>query len=335
MATVGEKVEITKDMTLILKGFAILFMIAHHVLIKEFYIEPPIFLSSFIAFCLQIGMKMCVGIFTFFVGYGYFYSKNKDTKYAIQHFWRMIKMYWLILIPTILLAVWGGYELNAYNLLYNVVGLKAQYNLGNWYVYFYLFALCILPLVNMILQKRIWTLVAAMIVVAGILWSIISSNDFVSTAIKNCLIYFQVLVVGFACAKTQILSRMSLRISSVIVWFVLAILAVILRCGFSMICGLSTDIILIPIFVISISALFQTCNSSMVKTVLSALGASSTLMWFIHAIPFSDGTRVLFQNSPVWVNSVLAQFIIVTMLSYMVTRYVQIGINKIESVKSK
>lgn len=53
---------ISKDKTTILKGVAILFMILHHVLIKEFYIEQPEILSSSVAVRMQIAMKMCVGI---------------------------------------------------------------------------------------------------------------------------------------------------------------------------------------------------------------------------------------------------------------------------------
>lgn len=59
---------ISKDKTTILKGVAILFMILHHVFIKEFYVEAPEFLSSPVAVRVQIAMKMCVGIYTFIIG---------------------------------------------------------------------------------------------------------------------------------------------------------------------------------------------------------------------------------------------------------------------------
>ena len=104
-----EYIVISKDKTQIIKGFAILFMILHHTLIKEFFLDPPAVLSSFVAIRLQIGMKMCVGIFTFVVGYGSFYAKDVDIHYIKNHIWRLLKQYWLILfIITIPLVVIRG-----------------------------------------------------------------------------------------------------------------------------------------------------------------------------------------------------------------------------------
>lgn len=96
---------ISKDKTLIIKGFAILFMIAHHCLIKEFYISVPEFLYNPIAIRLQIGSKMCVGLFTFFVGYGCFYAKSIDLLYISRHVWRLLKPYWSILFLTLLIII--------------------------------------------------------------------------------------------------------------------------------------------------------------------------------------------------------------------------------------
>ena len=103
-----QKVLITKDKSAILKGFAILFMIAHHVLIKEFYIDPSPVLDSFFALRLQIGMKTCVGIFTFILGYGFFFTKKYDAKYVLSHAKRLLLRYWFVLTPTIAAAYWGG-----------------------------------------------------------------------------------------------------------------------------------------------------------------------------------------------------------------------------------
>lgn len=65
---------ISKDKTQIIKGCAILFMIVHHCFIKEFYINPPSYLSTLICIKFYTSMKICVGLFTFFVEYGAFYT---------------------------------------------------------------------------------------------------------------------------------------------------------------------------------------------------------------------------------------------------------------------
>lgn len=53
-----------KDMTAVLKGIAILFMIMHHCLIPDFYDYPPDFLHNGLIVHVMMGMKICVGLFT-------------------------------------------------------------------------------------------------------------------------------------------------------------------------------------------------------------------------------------------------------------------------------
>ena len=97
---------ISKDETLLIKGIAILFMIAHHVFIKEFYIDQPEFLQSFLATRIMIGMKSCVGLFTFLVGYGYYFSSNNS--FAGKRIFRLLKQYWLILAITLCTVILNG-----------------------------------------------------------------------------------------------------------------------------------------------------------------------------------------------------------------------------------
>ncbi len=96
----ASQIVIGKDKTLIIKGLAILMMIAHHCLIKEFYVAPPEILSSFPMLRLQIGTKMCVGLFTFFVAYGFFFARNVDGKYVFSHIWRVYRYYLVTLLIT-------------------------------------------------------------------------------------------------------------------------------------------------------------------------------------------------------------------------------------------
>ena len=41
-------------------------------------------------------------------------------------------------------------------------------------------------------------------------------------------------------------------------------------------------------------------------------------MWFIHCIFFSVATRGVFQDTPIWINSVPIVFVIVTLISYAI-----------------
>ena len=99
---------ISKDKTTILKGVAILFMILHHVFIKEFYIEQPEILSSSVAVRMQIAMKMCVGIYTFIIGYGFWFCKSYSTGYVFGHIGKLLRQYWIVFVFLILpISIWG------------------------------------------------------------------------------------------------------------------------------------------------------------------------------------------------------------------------------------
>lgn len=311
-------------MTTIIKGFAILFMIGHHVLIKEFYINPPEFLYSFVALRLYIGMKMCVGIYTFFIGYAYFYSKGKTNLVSIfNRIWKLLQKYWIILLVTISITIWGGYQVEYGEVLYNMVGLKHQYNLANWYVYFYIYALFLLPLFPFLFKRYKWLCLILAIIICGIGDNLINGSNFLLVALKECLRYTPMLMVGYVCASTKILQKcihllQETFIARNIYWIMIGVLAVVLRCGFPYICGIVSDIIFVPIFVMAVSVLFNGCKQNFLAKALTSLGLCSTMMWFIHAIPLSTATREIFQSLPVWINDSVYLFVMITGISYLI-----------------
>lgn len=62
------KLTFTRDKTKLLKGIAIIFMVIHHT-------APADFASSF---------KLCVGLFTFLAGFGFFFAKDKTHTGALK-----------------------------------------------------------------------------------------------------------------------------------------------------------------------------------------------------------------------------------------------------------
>ena len=310
---------ITKDKTQIIKGCAILFMIAHHCLIKEFYINPPSFLSTLICVKFYTSTKICVGLFTFFVGYGAFYAEKIDTTYIFKHIWRLLKNYWFILITTIILSIIGGFFFSFTKFAYSIIGFIPTYNLANWYVYFYIYALFILPIIKNILSKDIWKRGILIIIFFYSIFFLTNEHSILCKTIHRCCQYSPILVLGFICAKTQVLTNLSKHIQKNYYWLFLAIVSLAIRSlGIK---GISTDIVSVPLFIISVSALI---NNGMVARFLSNLGRNSTMMWFIHAIPFSTATNFIFQNSHFWINNTIVLYITITATSYIAAS----GINK-------
>lgn len=308
---------ISKDKTTILKGVAILFMILHHVFIKEFYIEQPEFLSSRVAVRVQVAMKMCVGIYTFIIGYGFWYCKSYSTRYVLGHIGKLLRQYWIVFFILILpISIWGGYFIDYKTLLLNLFGLEHQYCLGNWYIYFYVYALLLLPLLRRWLEPDgFWRPIVAVALFAIVRY-LCAENRFVD----NCFAYSQMLVVGLYCAKTQILSRWGRHIKSRYILFILFLLAVLMRCVSGAI-GFTTDVIAVPVVVIAVCGMSQGHEQSPLVRVLTTLGKHSTYMWFLHCIFFSTATKGLIQSSPMWTNFLPIEFLMVSLLSYLLASF--------------
>ena len=306
---------ISKDKTLIIKGFAILMMIAHHCWIKEFFVKPPEILSYYPMIKLDYGMKMCVGLFTFFVGYGFFHAKNVDARYVFRHIWRLCRKYWLILSLTILFSLIGGGK--SRHIILNIPGISHEYNLANWYIYFYIYSMILLPFISSFLRKmRLYHLVM-LVLICGSLTYINTSKNIYMVAMRECTAYTPMLLVGYYCANTKILSNASIYIQNRWTWILIALMAFAGRCGLGSVKGLVTDVIFVPVFVIAISAIFDGFENSKTAKMLTSFGACSTMMWFIHTLPFNDATRAIFQGSIFWTNNIIVLFIVVTVLSYL------------------
>ena len=301
---------ISKEQTLVVKGLAIFFMVAHHCLIKEFFIAQPEVLTTMPAVRLQISMKICVGLFTFFVGYVAYYSERLDFRYFISHCVRLLKQYWIVLFGTVLLCMSFGEQIKVRELLLGLIGLSPYYNLGNWYIYFYIYALLILPVIAYLVKKNTTYSTLAIIILAYTLSFLISGESITSRAMHDCLQYTPILCFGYVCAKTQVFVRWSGYVRQRFVWLLLALFAILLRSvGLK---GISTDIVSVPLFILAI------CNiTSWGGQILQSLGRNSTLMWFIHAIPLSSASGRFFQESDYWINNPILLFVALVAISYL------------------
>lgn len=198
-------------------------------------------------------------------------------------------------------------------------GLEPYYNLANWYVYFYIYALCIMPLIVYVFKKHIICRIVLLIIVSGLLATCIPKIGWLQKAVHSCVFYTPVLAIGYICARTKVLSIISQKIDSKIAWLSIAILALAIRCIKGSILGFATDTFFAPVFVLSISALFMKMENNKSSKILTTLGTYSTLIWFIHAIPFSTATRQLFQLSSVWTNNVLLLYVLVVIISLLLS----------------
>lgn len=315
------EIAFSKQHTAFIKGIAILLMIWHHALIPGLYICPDSILHNWWVIHLSIGGKFCVGIFTFIIGYGYACSHDRTISYLVQHIRRLLTRFWclslLVFIPVG--VVFGeGNIADIQTITDNLLGLQFQYNCASWFVFFYVYAmLAILPISYFADRKPYLTLLLTTIVFG------IAASSFMPgrinmwlNAVHRCCFYTPVLVVGYVAAKKQWVKYIPQL--SADAYLLVAILALAARCMLSAVKGFTTDTIFAPIFILAAVAYLNRAQiSECIKKCLERLGSVSMYMWFIHAVFYSDRTKSVFQNSPLWINNPFVSFVIVAAISYL------------------
>lgn len=186
--TNANTIDFGPDKSQILRGLAIIFMITlHNDMLPEF--------------------KICVPIFTFLVGYGYAFAREKNLRHGLKRMWHLLSHFWLILLGLVLpVAIWkGGYNPTVDNVLLNMFGLESNLNWYSWYIYFYIFAmLAMIPASRLIQRFKLPALGVLIIVSLALCFAIHlipnwSSNVWLQ-AIHDCFLCSPVMYTGFYLA---------------------------------------------------------------------------------------------------------------------------------------
>ena len=153
-----EQYEISKETTAKIKGIAIILMIIHHFLAYPFWLIDGVnypnvnILGENLNVWIECSTKICVSIFAFITGYGYYLRNNQTIKYGIKKILKFLEKYWFILfiifIPIALIV--GEEEINLTTILLNIFAIDERIIYFAWYVYFYIFAMLTLPLLKKI-----------------------------------------------------------------------------------------------------------------------------------------------------------------------------------------
>lgn len=197
-----------------------------------------------------------------------------------------------------------------------MIGLKHGYCLGNWYVYFYIYSLLLLPWIKRMTNKHDILVSVLIMLATGLLSYFVKPSNIYYRALKECLHYTPLLVLGYLFAKKNVFGKIKYEI----VWgrkFICLLLAVLLiRFAKGSVLGVSTDIVFVPMLFIFILSIKQRLHKNVIRS-LSLFGKNSTFIWFIHCIFFSNATKAVFQSSSIWPNNILIVFLVVTSISLL------------------
>ena len=275
-----------KDKTKIVKGFAILFMMLLHCLASpEWYdvqfeaFENPLVCKVFSTF------KMCVAMFTFMVGFGYAFSKRKDLNYSWEHICRLLLPFWIVIF---VFTVPFCRDIDGWVLVKNMIGVNSSLNYFSWFVYFFIYAMVVMPVIARIVDKKVWC--AIVVVGCSYLCGIAihslpnwSEHNFI-TAAFNCMMQTPCMVVGYLFAKYRIFEKVRLPKSNFV-----------LRYHKSSILGFNLGLVYAPMIIFAIVTMFSRWQSKTVSTIFMTLGELSVYMWFLHALFFTKAVREMYQ----------------------------------------
>lgn len=280
-----------KKTTQMIKGIAILIMLAHHFIVFPFSSLPHV-VTLFGQAC-----KICVAIYAVLSGYGYFFTKEKTIKYGLKKIWGLLKIYWISLFTLFIpAALVGEWKITPEKLIVQIFGLLPNLNWFAWYVFFYIFCVLVMPLLckYKVLRFKKYINLVLMLIIPYIFEVVLHSipNYETNTVIHDlysCVLYFPCFLIGYWMAENKVVEKSKkMKCFKNPGFCILGIAMVfVARILISSIAGFLLDVVYVPILICCIVNLFEKTNWNVILKPLSVLGKYSTSMWFFHAVFFS------------------------------------------------
>lgn len=308
--------EFGKDKTAIIKGVAILMMIVLHCSMPGNWDTPLREFSNKSFVWYSQSLKLCVGIYTFMVGYGYAFSKDKDWKYSLKHIGKLLIPFWIILgiftLPVCYKSIGGGKLL-----VLNAIGINSELNWFSWFVAFYIFAMIVMPFVGRLIDRKpiLWSIVS-ITCFYGIgaalnrLYPSYTENDWLQR-LFDCCMHTPCMILAYLCARKNWIQKIQFPDSK---WMSLGALVLLMAVLFTRrhlgsVLGFNFDFFYAPIFIVAILVIANQVNCTPLSNVFVLLGKTSVYMWFFHALFFTQATRNIYQpfvaiSDHLWVNTI-------------------------------
>lgn len=305
MEAVGRNyIRFDRDMSSIVKGFAILFMLMLHGY-DDYKYEVPLNYDHAFLF-LHDGFYICVGIYAFMIGFGYAFSKTKDLAYGWQHIKKLmipfLTIFFVFMLPTYYREFFAsGWKM----MLYTVLGLDVRFFFYNWFIYVFVYAMLVLPLFTRFIDKK--PLRNTLISVVGmyllqvlfhfVLYPHLESHFFYMT--YNCVSWTPLILLGYLFAHEHYYERIPLdRLPKplVLVGSVLVIVGMIfLDTKFRLAGSFNFEFFYVPLLIGAIVLLFSKFELKYLRPVMIKLGWASMYMWFLQALFHTPIVRQVYQ----------------------------------------
>lgn len=306
--------------TAAMKGIALTLMFVHHFFtFPHWYIDGIAYpaIEPLVRF-LQAPTRVCVAVFAFLTGYFYHFSREQSLRYSLRKVRDFLISYWvvygLLMVVAMGLRTW---EFSVTEAVAGLLGLDTTIMIFCWYVYFYILAMLVLPV---LVKFSTGTLVGDGFVLGilpvflfTILLGILEiefemDGGYLSAVLAMGNEWLPVMISGYLCAKYALFEGYfdSMRQQVRTGWgrtllclilcggaFFGRLLCPRVRLGHLSIAGswidlvISMDILYAPLFVYGMANLLRTVKTAVIRKPLEEAGKQSMLMWFLHCVFFN------------------------------------------------
>lgn len=292
------------DMSRIVRGIAIILMVTGHSLPGKI-------------------IGFAVPLFSFLVGYGYAFAKDHSWRNSLHRVWHLLSNFWIILFCICLPAALISYPipLKLSETVQGMFGLCGRLNFYAWYIYFYIFAMAVMPGVSRVIDR--FGLKGALavagicgLIVAGILAIPHYDSYLAGRVAYRCFRYLPIVAMAYYLAKRRIFSRLHFPSH----WIV-PLVALAGMVGVYFLRGVPYaqifDLLWAPLFAALTAMAFSVFSLRWLRVLLTELGMKSMHIWFLHALFFTHATKGLFGPLVGWIHFKPLFILAVLGLSYL------------------
>lgn len=251
-------------------------------------------------------IAFAVPLFSFLVGYGYAFARTRDFSNFTKRVWHLLRGYWIILFAICLPAAYFTYPLpiRPLEVLQCMFGLSPKLSFFCWYVYFYIFAMIVMPGVSRLIDRYGLRAVIGLSAICGgymLAFDPLGLRPYHYMGILyRCLRYMPIVMMGYWLARNNIASRLRMVRApwAVVVALVVMVGVYLLRAWpYARI----IDCIWAPTVAFAVASIFGVYELRPLRIVLNALGLKSMNIWFLHALFFTHATKGLFGPLVEWI----------------------------------
>lgn len=276
-------------------------------------------------------IAIAVPLFSFLVGYGYAFARERSVRHSLKRIWHLLSYYWLIVVVLVMPAAIIGYHkpIPLSEIVLSLFGLSGMLDAYCWYIYFYIIVMLLMPVLSRLIDryslKAVFVLIAICAAISIPVGEIPKfGQNFTYNIVWRFFRYLPVVISGYYVARKNLVAYVRVPKHPMT-----AIGALCIMVGIYFLRGWTIfkvndlpatqlfNFIWIPIFVFATATIFNLYSLKPLFIFLTQMGLKSMNIWLIHALFFTRTTRAIYGVLVNWISWKPGLAIVVLLLSFV------------------